>query len=30
MHSDRRKFDAEDERVIASLGKFASSAYQPL
>jgi PAS domain S-box-containing protein len=28
MHSDRRKFDAEDDRVMASLGKFASSAYQ--
>src|SRR5215467_8514441 len=30
MHSDRRKFDAEDERVMGSLGKFASSAYQAL
>ena len=30
MHSDRRKFDAEDDRVMASLGKFASSAYQDL
>src|SRR5262250_1830231 len=30
MHSDRRKFDAEDNRVMASLGKFASSAYQAL
>ena len=30
MHSDRRKFDAEDERVMASLGKFASSTYQAL
>ncbi len=30
MHSDRRQFDAEDERVMASLGKFASSAYQAL
>jgi PAS domain S-box-containing protein len=30
MHSDRRKFDAEDDRVMASLGKFASSAYQSL
>ena len=30
MHSDRRKFDAEDDRVMASLGKFASSAYQVL
>jgi PAS domain S-box-containing protein len=28
MHGDRRKFDAEDDRVMASLGKFASSAYQ--
>src|SRR6516225_7026425 len=28
MHNDRRKFDAEDDRVMASLGKFASSAYQ--
>src|SRR5580704_13490014 len=30
MHSDRRKFDAEDDRVMASLGKFASVAYQTL
>jgi PAS domain S-box-containing protein len=30
MHSDRRKFDAEDDRLMASLGKFASSAYQAL
>jgi PAS domain S-box-containing protein len=30
MHSDRRQFDAEDDRVMASLGKFASSAYQAL
>jgi PAS domain S-box-containing protein len=30
MHSDRRKFDAEDDRVMVSLGKFASSAYQAL
>jgi PAS domain S-box-containing protein len=30
MHSDRRKFNAEDDRVMASLGKFASSAYQAL
>ena len=30
MHSDRRKFDAEDDRMMASLGKFASSAYQAL
>ena len=28
MHSERRRFDAEDDRVMASLGKFASSAYQ--
>jgi PAS domain S-box-containing protein len=28
MHSDHRKFDAEDDRIMASLGKFASSAYQ--
>ena len=28
MHSNRRKFDAEDERVMGSLGKFTSSAYQ--
>jgi PAS domain S-box-containing protein len=28
MHGDRRKFDAEDDRVMDSLGKFASSAYQ--
>ncbi|MFZ0953706.1 MAG: PAS domain S-box protein [Candidatus Sulfotelmatobacter sp.] len=28
MHSNRRRFDAEDDRVMASLGKFASSAYQ--
>jgi PAS domain S-box-containing protein len=30
MHSDRRRFDAEDDRVMAALGKFASSAYQAL
>ena len=30
MHTDRRKFDAEDDRVMVSLGKFASSAYQAL
>jgi PAS domain S-box-containing protein len=30
MHSDRHTFDAEDDRVMASLGKFASSAYQAL
>jgi PAS domain S-box-containing protein len=28
MHGDRRRFDAEDNRIMASLGKFASSAYQ--
>src|SRR5215831_12556957 len=30
MHSDRRRFDAEDVRVMSSLGTFASSAYQVL
>jgi len=30
MHTDRRKFDAEDDRVMFSLGKFASSAYRVL
>jgi PAS domain S-box-containing protein len=30
MHSDGRKFDAEDDRIMASLGKFASSAYQTM
>ena len=30
MHSGRRKFDAEDDRVMDALGKFASSAYQAL
>ena len=30
MHTNRRKFDAEDDRVMDSLGKFASSAYQAL
>jgi PAS domain-containing protein len=30
MHSTRHNFDAEDDRVMASLGKFASSAYQAL
>lgn len=30
MHTDGRKFEAEDDRVMASLGKFASSAYQAL
>ncbi|HEX7779740.1 MAG TPA: PAS domain-containing protein, partial [Vicinamibacterales bacterium] len=29
-HRDGRKFDAEDDRIMASLGKFASSAYQAL
>ena len=29
-HDARHKFDAEDERVMTSLGKFASSAYQVL
>jgi signal transduction histidine kinase len=29
-HDDRRKFDAEDERLMTSLGKSASSAYQIL
>jgi PAS domain S-box-containing protein len=28
MHSDRRKFDAEDERLMSTLGRFASLAYQ--
>lgn len=28
MHSDRRGFDAEDERVMTALGQFASLAYQ--
>ena len=28
MHSDRHKFDAEDERVMTALGQFASLAYQ--
>jgi len=27
-HDNHRKFDAEDERLMSSLGKFASSAYQ--
>jgi PAS domain S-box-containing protein len=30
MHTDRRKFDAEDERIISALGQFASLAYQTL
>jgi len=29
-HDDRRKFDAEDERLMGALGKVASSAYQSL
>jgi PAS domain S-box-containing protein len=28
MHSDRRRFDAEDERVMTALGQFASLAYR--
>jgi transcriptional regulator with GAF, ATPase, and Fis domain len=28
MHSRRRQFDAEDERLVRALGKFASAAYQ--
>ena len=28
MHNDRRKFDAEDDRVMRSLAKLASAAYQ--
>ena len=28
MHTDRRKFDAEDERLMSALGRFASVAYQ--
>jgi PAS domain S-box-containing protein len=28
MHSDRREFDAEDERLMSTLGQFASLAYQ--
>ena len=28
MHNDRRKFDAEDDRVMGSLAKLASAAYQ--
>jgi PAS domain S-box-containing protein len=28
MHTDRRKFDAEDERLVTALGQFASVAYQ--
>ena len=30
MHSDRRRFDAEDERLMNVLGQFASLAYQTL
>jgi PAS domain S-box-containing protein len=30
MHDDRRKFDAEDERLMSTLGRFASLAYQTL
>jgi len=30
MHSDRRKFDAEDERIMNVLGQFASVAYRTL
>src|SRR6266852_2660050 len=30
MHTDRRKFDAEDERIMSALGQFASVAYQTL
>jgi PAS domain S-box-containing protein len=30
MHGDRRTFDAEDERVMSTLGQFASLAYQSL
>ena len=29
-HSERRKFDAEDERLMNTLGQFASLAYQTL
>ncbi len=29
-HDDRRKFDAEDERLMTGIGKFASTAYQVL
>jgi PAS domain S-box-containing protein len=28
MHTDRRKFDGEDERLLMALGQFASVAYQ--
>ena len=30
MHSDRHKFDTEDERLMKTLGQFASLAYQTL
>jgi len=30
MHSDRRRFDSEDQRVMSVLGQFASLAYQTL
>jgi C4-dicarboxylate-specific signal transduction histidine kinase len=30
MHDDHRRFDAEDERLMTGLGKFASTAYQAL
>jgi PAS domain S-box-containing protein len=30
MHSDRRKFDAEDHRIMSTLGRFAALAYQTL
>lgn len=30
MHSARRKFDVEDERIMSNLGQFASLAYQTL
>jgi len=30
VHNDRRKFDAEDLRLLESLGRFASAAYQTL
>src|SRR5262249_36147949 len=30
MHDDRRKFDAEDARIMSTLGRFASLAYQTL
>jgi len=30
MHTDRRKFDAEDERLMSGLGQFAALAYEAL